>query len=122
MIMDTFLNNIAKWINGESASIISHTAYTSTVITPATTDTSVQFSGEYDRTTASGTRNLNEVSFNSVRSGAIASSGGDTINTVGLFNAGTGAELLAEATVPSLLHTTDFDVESDWVITIQRKS
>lgn len=122
MITDTYLYNITKLMNGESSAIPSYTAFTSTVITPDSTDTSSLFADEYTRVIATGVRSLNQLTFSSLRPGTIASSDGDILNTMGLFNASTGGELLAEAVIPSILHTTSFDLETDWTITVERNT
>ena len=116
---DTGLIELAKALNGESNTIPSHVAFSSTVITPDTADTSIP--GELDRSATSGTRVTNQVTFNALRSGATASSTGDYINTLGLFTSTSGGNLYAEALVPSVLHTTTFDLEIDWKVTIERK-
>lgn len=117
MIVDTFLNRIAGWMNGESANIPSYVAWSSSVITPAGTDTSVP--SEYDESTASGSRILSVTTFNSLRSAVLASSSGDYINSIYLLGSSSGT-LLAEALVPSVLHTTTFDLEVDWALTVSR--
>lgn len=117
MIVDTFLNRIAGWLNGETANIPSYVAWSSSVITPAGTDTSVP--SEYDESAATGSRVLTVTTFNSLRTGAIASSAGDYINSIYLLDSSTGT-LLAEALVPSVLHTTTFDLEVDWQLTVSR--
>lgn len=119
MITDLFLNEIAKNINGESSSAPSHCAFSSTVITPDATDTSL--AQEWDRSSATGSRVSNVVTLTAIRSGAIASSTGDAINALGLFTAASGGTLLAEATVPNILHSDTFDLETEWRITVSRK-
>lgn len=119
MITDVYLQEIAKAINGEANTVVSHCAFSSTVLTPAATDTSLAH--EYDRSSATGTRSTNSVTFNSLRSGATASSTGDYINVVGLLTSSTGGNLMLEALVPSVLHTTSFDFEVDATVTIERK-
>ena len=119
MITDIFLNNLAKAINGESFTLPAYNAFSSSVITVDATDTSLPT--EYDRSSASGARINNTVTFTSVRSGAIASSSGDYINSMGLLSSSTVGDLHVEALVPNVLHTTSFDLEVDWAITIERK-
>jgi hypothetical protein len=119
MITDNFLNTIAGWVNGETATIPSFVAWSSSAITPAGTDTSLP--SEYTtRTSASGTRTLNATTFNSTRLSTLATSTGDYINSLGLLTASTAGTLYAEALVPSILHTTTFDLEVDWTITVSR--
>ena len=119
MITDVFLQELAKNINGESNTNASHLAYSSTAITPDATDTTL--TGEFlTRVSATGSRVLTETTFNAIRSGAVASSSGDRINAMALFTSSSGGNLFAEALVPSILHTTAFDFEVDWKITISR--
>lgn len=119
MITDVFLQEMAKAINGESFTKPVGIAFSSSVITPAATDTS--FAHEFDRATLSGSRTSNEVTFSGIRSGATASSSGDYINLIGLFSTDTSSgDLFVEALVPSVLHTTSFDFEVDATVTIER--
>lgn len=119
-LTDTFLNQIAGVVNGESFTQPSYVGFSSTAITIDPTDTSL--SGEYgNRVSVSNSRTLNEVTLSGVRSGAIASSDGDRLNSFGLFNSSTVGDLHSEALISSLLHTTSFDVEVDWKITFSRK-
>ena len=123
MLTDKFLINIAKSINGETENHVGYVTFSSTVHTPDSTDTSV--AGELgSRVTATGARTSTgtEVTFNGLRSGAVASSSGDDINLIGLFDTASNGELEAEATVPSILHSDSFDLEVDWTINVQRRN
>lgn len=117
MITDTFLYEIAKKINGESSTSPNYIDFSSTAITPDVADTSLPgvIAGGG---TATQTRYLNTVTFNKIRSGAVASSTGDYINALGLSL--NGGNLFAEALVPSILHTSSYDLEADWDITVNR--
>lgn len=119
VLTDVFLIEMAKALNGESFSTPTHGAFSSSVITPAATDTSLP--SEYDRSSFTGSRDSNEVTFSGLRSGATASSSGDYINLFGLLDSSSGGNLFLEALVPSVLHTTSFDFEVDATITIERK-
>lgn len=120
VLTDVFLEEMAKALNNESFTTPVGIAFSSSVITPAATDTSLAH--EYDRAGLSGTRSTNEVTFSGLRSGAVASSTGDYINLVGVLSTSTtGGNLFVEALVPSVLHTTSFDFEVDATITIERK-
>lgn len=120
-LTDTFLNSMAGVIVGESFSIPSHVGFSSTAITINPTDTSL--SGEHgDRVSVANSRTLNRVVFTGVRSGAIASSSGDSLNSFGLFSSSAGGNLYSEALVASLLQTSDFDVEVEWQVSVERKN
>ena len=123
MITDTFLVNMAKLLNDEAVTNPSYEGYSSDVIVPDATHTSSDFTGEISvRTTATGSRTNNSVTFTSLKTGATLGSSTDTINTIALFNSSTAGELFTEAIVPSLIQTSDFDVETDWQLTFERKA
>ena len=120
-LTDNLLDDMAKTLNGETYTKPSHVAWSSTAITVDPTDTTL--SGEFgDRTTITSARTNNEVTFSGVRTGAsVASSTGERLNSMGLFNSSASGTLHAEALVTSVLHTSDFDVELDWVIKVNRR-
>jgi hypothetical protein len=119
MLMDNFLYAVAGWMNGETFTIPSFGAWSSTVLTPAGTDTSLAH--EYaTRSAATGARVLGDTTFTITRSSVLASSSGDYINSLGLLTASSGGTLYAEALVPSILHTTTYDFEVDWKISVSR--
>lgn len=118
---DTLLYQLAGSLNGEAYDNPSHAGFSSTAITIDPTSSSL--SGEFgSRVVVSGSRTLNEVSFNGLKTGAVVSSVGESISSFGLFNASSSGDLQAHALTASLLHTSDFDIEVDWVISVQRKS
>ena len=122
MLTNNFLLDITKYLNGEVGELITHLAFSSDAITPGATDTSV--SGQLgSRISISNSRSSTEpiVTFSGLRSGAVASSSGDYINLGALFTDASMGTLMAEAVVPSILHTSDFDFEVDWSVTIGRK-
>lgn len=118
MITNNFLNELAKAVNGESYVSPGVVAFSSTTKTLSPSDTSL--GGELDYDATSGSRVTNEVTFNALRSGTIVSAGGDRINSLGLLDTSTGT-LLAEALVPSVLHTSTYDLDVNWKIIIERK-
>ena len=120
MITDTFLNNIAGLINGESSRIPSHAAFSSSVITADATHTSLPTELDSPRLNITKSRSTNTTTYSFVRTGALASSTGDYLNAVAIIDSVTGGFILSEATVSSLLHTTSFDVEVDWKISVDR--
>lgn len=108
MINDDGLNITAALLGGSSAPIPAYTAFGSTEITPQTTDTSIP--GEFDRIAFDSIGIVNnQVTYSAIRTGATASN--EYINSVGFLTSSTGGLLFSEATVASLLHTTNFDVE-----------
>jgi predicted cation transporter len=121
MIVNNFLNEAAKAFNNESFVLPNYYAYSSSLASVAVTDTVL--SGEF------GTRNVNTksrvdniVTMVAVKTGALASSTGDTIAGVALLSASSGGTLMTELTVPSFLHTTSFDVEWTTSITFDRSA
>jgi len=118
MINDNMINGLAGALNGESLTIPASMLFSSDVVAVSGTATSIPGVLDYDDVTNSRTANVTK--FTGVRSGTAASSGGDYINTLGLLTSSSGGDLMAMAAVSSLLHTTDFDLEVDWEITIAR--
>ena len=113
MNTDTLYSNIAGVLVGDSFNIPSHIAFSSTVVT--LDPTSSTLTGEFgSRVATTPSRELNVATYSAIRSGAVASSTGDRINSIGLFSSSTGGELYSIVLVPSLLHTTSFDFEIDW--------
>jgi len=121
-IMDNLLNDMAKTLIGDTFTAPTHGAWSSTAITIDPTDTTL--SGEFGtRSTMVGSRILNEVTFTGLRTGAsVTSSTGERLNSMGLFNAASVGTLHSEALVTSVLHTSDFDVELDWIIKVNRRT
>ena len=122
MIVDTFLNNMAGLINGESSTIPSHAAFSSDVLTAAATDTSLSSELDSPRLSITKARSTNTTTYSFIRSSTDASAGGDYLNAMAIIDAATGGYIMSETAISSLLHTTDFDVEVDWKITVERKS
>ena len=120
MIVDTFLNNIAGFINGESTLIPAYAVFSSDTITAAATDTSLPSELDDPRLSITKSRSANTTSYSFVRSGSSVSAGGDYLNSMALIDSITGGNIMTEALVANLLHTTDFDVEVDWKISVER--
>ena len=122
MITDTFLNTMAALINGETSTIPAYNSWSSTAITLDPTDT--ELTGEFgSRTSISNqTRTNNAVLWESIRVGATIGSAGDRINSMGLNDTSTAGNLFAEALVSSLLQTSDFDLELNWRVQVERKT
>lgn len=123
-IVDTFLNEQAKAINGESFVVPTHLAVATTVVTAiATTDTDL--SGEIGtREALSGSRVDNVTSLSAVRSGADVqdTANGDEIKSSGIFSAITSGELLSGVVHGGITQTTNFDIEFVYDITVNRGS
>lgn len=120
MITDTFLNNMAAVLNGSSFSIPTHNAFSSTSITQSPTASTL--TGEsLTRVTLTPDTVVNRTNFTGLRSGAVASSSGNIVNAIGLFTASSSGTLLATALVPSVLHTSSFDLSVDWGISVNRR-
>jgi hypothetical protein len=119
MINDNFLTMMSKLLNGESVSLPTSLAYGSSVMTVAVDSSSL--TGEYaSRDSVSNSRSGFTVSFEGVRSGTIASSGGDVLQTFGLYDDSTGGNLLTAVLASSVLHTSSFDLNVEWQFTIGR--
>lgn len=119
-LTNTFLNETIKLVVGVEMTPPSHIAFSSTVIdmNPASTT----LVGEYGpRSETNNTHSLNEATFSAIRSGALPGSSGDTINSFGLLSSSSDGLLYAQGLVSSLLHTSDFDVEVEWRIRLDRR-
>lgn len=121
MINDNLLNGVASLLGGDAYTIISHTAFGSTTGTIAGEDTIT--SGEFDRNALDAATTVvdNQVRYFGRRSSVEA--GNEFINIIGWHNSATLASsgnLQANFLVPSLLHTTDFDVECELWVNVER--
>lgn len=116
MINDNYIEGCAKLLTGEAYTLPSHLAFGSTTGVLASNDTIT--SGEFDRNALDSKASANNVSkYIGTRSSVEAS--GETINVVGMHNTGAlgaSGDLQLNFLVPSLVHTTSFDVEVEaWV-------
>jgi hypothetical protein len=119
MIVDNFLKEAAKAFNNETFVIPNYYAWSSSLSSVASTDTTL--SGEFGTRLATTKSRVDNVSTYVVtRTGALASTAGDTILGVGLLSASSAGTLLTELTVASFLQTTAFDVEWTTEITFSR--
>lgn len=120
-VYNNWLNEIAKAANGESAATLSHLAATTTTLTIDVTDTAL--TGETPtRTALTGSRVNNTVTYTGTKTGAsIATSDGETLLGAGFLSASTGGTLLSAFTLPSLIHTTNYDIEFELSFTVQRR-
>lgn len=120
MITNTFLDRIAGLLNGESVLIPAYAAFSSDVITATTVMTSLPSELDDPRLSVGKTRSGTTVTYSFIRSGAVVGSSGDYLNAMALIDSLTGGYVLSAVTVPSLLHTSAFDVEVDWKVTVRR--
>ena len=123
MINDNFLNEIAKAINSESYVVPSYITFGTSVISAAVTDTVL--SGETGtRISATKTRSNNVITHNALKTGStITSSTGTVIYSSAMFSALTSGTLMTEIPISAgITHTTAFDIEVDWYVTIDRQS
>lgn len=120
-ITDNFLQEIAKLLNSESASLPTHLGFGAgtVVISPTMTALSDEIG---TRVSTSNSRVLEVVTFNGVRTGAsLVSTDGDTLKSVGLFTASTDGLLESAVSLPDLLQTTDYDLDVDFEFTVSRR-
>lgn len=121
MIVDNFLTEMAKAMNGESTNMPSHLAYGSTTMTISTDTSSI--TGEFgSRDSITGARTTNVVTFNGLKSGSTVGSSGETLFTFSLWNSSGSGDLHSAVLVPSILHTSSFDIDTDWQFTVTRVS
>ncbi len=113
---------MASALASESYTVPSYLTVGTEVITPATTDTSL--SGEIGpRGSLSKTRTVNEVEFANIRSStSVLESTGDTLTSTALFSASTVGDMFSAIVLPSITHTSTFDIEFTWTFTINRRS
>lgn len=119
MITDLALVETAKALAVESYVTPSYLVWGSSAIVENASSTSL--SGEaFSRNTTTDSRVYNTVTWTAIKSGALASSSGDLLYSVGLNNSSSGGTHLAEKLLSSLTHTTAFDVEIVWNWTVSR--
>jgi hypothetical protein len=120
VVHDNQLAELAKTLNSESAVVPSHFTFSTTDLT---LDPSMaSFTGEIPaRVAVSGSRVNNVTTLTGIRSGAVVgSSAGETLYEAALFSASTSGTLLHMEGLPSILHTTNFDIELNWDLSIER--
>lgn len=119
MINNYTLEQLSKAFNGESFTVPSYIAFSSTTKTLSPSDTSL--GGELDRSVLSNTRVDNVVTFTGIRSGANVTGSGDIIKSMGLFASSTAGTVMPQALVPNVLHSSTFDLEVEWNVRVERK-
>ncbi len=120
MILNNWLNEIAKAAAGESFVIPAYGVADTALVTPLVTDTVLP--GEKgSRYILSVDRTDNAVTFSGIRSGTqVLTSSGDNITAFALLSASSGGTLLSEVTVGTLNQSTSFDIETITTITFNR--
>jgi hypothetical protein len=120
MINDNLLNGVATLLSGGSFTIPSYLAFGSTTGTLTATD--IITSGEFDRNALSSDSNTtNTVTYIGSRLGSEASS--QTINIISLVNSSTANgsnDIISNFLLPSVIHTTSFDINVEVTYTITR--
>ena len=120
MITDTFLQQMSKAFNSESFTVPGYVGFSSTAVTPDGTETSTTGVLDYSSTTNSrDSGTATDTLFTAVRSGTVASSSGDYINSLWLVESSTG-DVHSIALAPSLLHTSSYDLEASWTVSWRR--
>lgn len=120
MINDTWLNEMAKSVNGESfvtpafATVVTGTQSFAVTDTTMTGEKGARFSLTKSRASnvvnASGTRT----------SASVTQVTGDTLTGFGVFDTISSGTLLSQITLPSLVQTTAFDIQFDTAVSFTR--
>jgi hypothetical protein len=124
MVLTTsFLTEVAKAINDEgSVTLPSHLAFGETTIVASPSVTSVT-DEVGTRPTASSTRNGTTVTYNGIRSGTdvVDTVNGDTLAASHLMTASSGGSVQAVQSLPNIRHTTSFDVEMQFEVSVTQR-
>lgn len=120
MINNRLLNGAASLLAGNSFTIPGYLAFGSTSATLTATD--IITSGEFDREALiSKTSDNNIVKYIGSRTGVGANN--EIINVISLVNSGTAygsSDICANMLIPSLIHSSDFDVGAEFWFTLNR--
>jgi len=111
-ILNTFLEETAKAIAGDSFVYPTHGVVGTTSITVNVTDTSLD--GEIGtRMALTGTRIGSQLQFNGLRlsTDVVDTGSGDSLKAHGIASAVTGGTLFTEQAPFNILHTTAFEIE-----------
>jgi len=121
-VTDTQLNELAKALKGDAYTYPQYASVgTGSVSTIETTATAI--TGEIDNDIAlTAARTNNQVSWTGLRSGAdvLDTTNGDSITNAGALDATSGGTLHFGAIVAGVTHTTAFDLEFVYDITVNR--
>lgn len=121
MITDKTLIDMSKLANGETLDFAQYMAFSdsSTFSLDATASSTPGYT-DSTSTTKFRENNLPELNINGIKTGALASSTGDTIYGAVLTPADSNEDAQALASVPGILHTQDFDLEVNWTVSFER--
>lgn len=122
-VTNTFLNEITKAINSESYIVPAYIAVATTEVAAINTTDTV-LSGEIGgRMSTTNVRVDNNLNMSAIRTSAsvINTEDGDDIKSTGLFDTTSGAYLLTGVVVAGVTHTTNFDIEIEFGLTIDRR-
>lgn len=121
-ITDTFLEEMAKAVNGESFTVPTYLAVATTQVTSISTeDTSL--SGEIGtRGPLTGSRTDNVTTLSVVRSGTLVidTTNGDDIRSSGLFDASSNGNFFTGVVHGGITQTTNFDIDFVYQLTTSR--
>jgi hypothetical protein len=119
VVLNNFLNEIAKSINNESYVYPSHLAVGTEVLSIDVEDTSL--AGEIgDGLELTGSRSNNTLEFVALRlsTDVVDTTNGDDLKGFGIFSADTGGTIFIENDIAGILQTTNFDFEITETINI----
>ena len=119
VVLNNFLNEIAKSVNNESFVTPSHLAVGTEVLDIDVTDTSL--AGEIgSRLELSGSRSNNTLELVALRlsTDVVDTTDGDDLKGFGILSADTGGTIFIENDIAGILQTTNFDFEITETINI----
>jgi len=124
MITDTFINGIANAIVGQTFVYPNFTAYGTSEVEAYEADDDSVYGEIGTRGTLTKSVSGNVSSYTSTRLAVdvVTNTTGDDIGSVGLMATTSGDDLLAGIVVGSLTHTTNFNLETDVDVMIERRS
>jgi len=124
MITDTFVNGIANAIAGQTYVYPNFVAYGTSEVESYEPDDDSVYGEIGTRGTITQSVSGNVASFTATRlsTDVITNTTGDDIGSVGLMATTSGDDLLAGVVVGSLTHTTNFNLETDIDVIIERRS
>jgi len=122
-VTNILLKEITKAINSESYIVPAYIAVATTEVASINTTDTV-LSGEIGaRMSTANTRTDNNLVMSAIRTSAsvVDTANGDDIKTTGLFDTTSGAYLLTGVVVSGVTHTTNFDIEIEFGLTVDRR-
>lgn len=111
MILDLWLNEMAKAFASESYVIPTYYTVSTSVTSVLSSDTS--FAGERgSRFACTASRTLNTATYTGTRSSTqVVTSAGDALTAAALFSASSSGTVLSEYTMGTITQSTGFDIE-----------